>query len=183
MRKLLILGLLLVACSSNKDATATAKDGSNGSDGKNASCSTTQTATGAKISCSDGTTSVLTNGINGLNIAGPRGDRGEVGEAGVGTQGPAGISGQNGKNSLIKVYVATPAQCANGGLVIDTFTDVNGNNTYDTGDTNYQRSLLCNAVVTVTTIETQDEHHEKYHHNHNHDKSKDGDCESGKLGD
>jgi hypothetical protein len=181
MKKLLIAILLLTACSSNKDATVTAKDGLNGSDGKNANCSTTQTAAGAKIVCSDGTTSVLTNGINGLSTVGPKGDKGEVGAAGVGTQGPAGISGSNGKNSLIKAYTATHTQCANGGLVIDTFTDVNGNNTYDAGDTNYQRSLLCNAVVTVTTVETQDEHHEKYHHNHKHDKNKDNDCESGKL--
>ncbi len=181
MKKLLVLVLLLASCTSNKEAAVAAKDGIDGKDGTNASCSTTQTPTGAKITCSDGTTSNLTNGASIVGSKGDKGDRGEVGATGVGTQGPVGAAGQNGKNSVIKSYTATLAQCANGGLVIDTFTDVNGNNTYDAGDTNYQRSLLCNAVVTVTTVETQDEHHEKYHHNHKHDKNKDSDCESGKL--
>lgn len=169
MKKIFLVFLLaLSGClDSDKSATVTAKDGVNGLAGS--SCSTTQNSSGATVSCSDGTTAELKNGVS------LKGDRGEVGATGVGLQGAAG------KNSLIKTYTATIAQCANGGLVIDTFTDVNGNNNYDAGDTNYQRSLLCNAVVTVTTVETQDEHHEKYHHSHKHDKTKDSDCESGKL--
>lgn len=163
MKKFLVLIMLLASCTSNKEATVTAKDGVDGKDG-------------ASIIGPKGE-----RGESGSSIVGPKGDkgdRGEIGATGVGTQGPAGAAG---KNSVIKTYTATLTQCPNGGLVIDTFTDMNGNNTYDLGDTNYQRSLLCNSVVTITTVETEDEHHEKYHHNHKHDKSKDKDCESGKL--
>lgn len=43
-------------------------NGSNGSDGKNgSSCTTTQIDTGAAITCTDGTSSVVTNGADGQN--------------------------------------------------------------------------------------------------------------------
>lgn len=54
-----------------------------------------------------------------------------------------GVNGLNGANSVIKQYSAPESLCENG-LVIDTFTDINGNNEYDLNiDTNYQRTMLC----------------------------------------
>lgn len=188
MKKMLLVisALLLTCCTNDKSASVEAKDG------KDAVCSTTQTPTGSKVTCSDGTVSELKNvkgdkGNPGLSVKGDKGDRGDKGDVGASVKGDKGEPGQSvtgptgsaGKNAVVKVYTATVAQCPNSGLVIDTFTDTNSNNTYDAGDTNYQRSLLCATKTTVT--ETEDEHHEKYHKNHRHNKDEDSDCESGKL--
>lgn len=122
MIKLLIVALFLVGCTENKSANVTAKDGVNGKDGQ--------------------------------SIVGPKGDAGAKGDKGdtgaKGATGAAGVSvagpaGSNGKNAVIKQYTATAAQCVNGGIILDTFTDINSNNTYESDiDTNYQRSVLCN---------------------------------------
>lgn len=190
MKYLLIAGLVLTGCMKDKQqADVTAKDGANGT-----SCTTQQTNTGSKVVCTDGTSSNITNGANGQSVVGPKGDTGAAGamgttgltgsqgiqgQAGVAGQsivGPQGLSGANGKNAVVKQYAATVAQCPSGGLVVDSFTDMNSNNTYDAGvDTNYQRSVLCNAIV----VESDDEHHEHYHHGHNHDKYHDRNCERG----
>jgi hypothetical protein len=130
------------------------------------------------LSCKETETATVTatNGKDGQSIIGPVGPAGRDGQSIVGPVGPAGMSGANGKNAVIKQYAASVAQCPYGGLVIDTFTDVNSNNTYEAGtDTNYQRTVLCTQVL----VESEDEHHEHYHHGHNHDKEHDKNCERG----
>jgi Collagen triple helix repeat (20 copies) len=188
MKYVLIASLMFVGCMKDKQqAFVSAKDGANGT-----SCSTQQTSTGSKVVCTDGTSSEVNNGRDGqtgatgavgatgsvgargaTGLTGPQGLQGVSGQSVV---GPAGPSGASGKNAVVKQYTATTVQCASGGVVIDSFTDMNGNNTYEAGiDTNYQRSVLCNAIV----LESDDEHHEKYHHGHNHDKYHDKNCERG----
>lgn len=66
MGKYLILGLIaLSACAKRGDRGHPGVDGIPGTPGS--SCSTTQTLTGAIISCTDGTTSVIMNGTNGAD--------------------------------------------------------------------------------------------------------------------
>jgi hypothetical protein len=142
MKKLMVLGVLfLVGCTEHKQATVTAKDGINGKDGQSI--------------------------IGAQGLQGSKGDKGDKGDTGVqGQKGDSaesvssttGPSGANGKNAVIKQYSATIAQCANGGIVLDTFTDMNSNNTYEANvDVNYQRTVLCNQISTCEDKKESDD--------------------------
>ena len=66
MKQVLILSLILLgACAKRGDRGHPGSTGPIGAPGS--SCSTTQTLTGAIISCTDGTTSVIMNGVNGAD--------------------------------------------------------------------------------------------------------------------
>jgi hypothetical protein len=162
MKTVMVLSVMfLVACTDNKQATVTAKDGINGKDGQSivgergaqglagTSCSTEQLSNGVKIKCGE-TESILLNGAAGA-----------AGSPGQSIVGPMGQPGASGKNAVIKQYSATTAQCANGGIVLDTFTDMNSNNTYESNvDTNYQRTVLCNQVSSCEDKKESDNEHE-----------------------
>lgn len=81
---------------------AKGKAGTSGKDGVNGtSCSTEQMVGGALITCTDGTQSVLLDGVAGSNgqdgNQGPAGDTGAQGAQGQpGTQGPQGDKGDKG---------------------------------------------------------------------------------------
>lgn len=129
MKKLLIIGLLLVGCSKERtlETTITAKDGLNGSSGRDGtSCSVfdyivDDVKLGAKIFCTDGSYSFILNGVNGESIIGPQGESGKDGQSctvekvnttttvtcgdfqsqiedGQSIVGPAGPPGENGQN-------------------------------------------------------------------------------------
>lgn len=103
-----------------------------------------------------------------VGAQGSKGDKGLTGATGLqGQVGSAGAAGNNGANAVIKQYAATKDICPNGGLIIDTFTDINGSNTYESDiDTNYQRTKLCSIVV-------------KSDDNCNKDKDDNSDCNNG----
>lgn len=68
--------------------------GASGVDGK--SCSVAQTETGALLTCTDGTSAVITNGLDGAD--GVVGEMGPMGPAGpMGAQGPQGVIGPQGE--------------------------------------------------------------------------------------
>jgi len=112
--------------------------------------------------CNDGYSEVKTvQGKQGLK--GDKGDKGDTGLTGAtgpvgprglngmngyngatGSVGPKGDTGPHGANAVIKQYLAPSSLCPNGGVVIDSFTDINNNGTYEAGiDLNFQRSVLC----------------------------------------
>jgi hypothetical protein len=170
MKYLLIaLFIGLTACTETKTATVVGK---NGADGQNivgergaqglagTSCSTEQLSNGVKIKCGE-TESILLNGSSGSS-----------GSSGQSIVGPAGQPGASGKNAVIKQYSATTAQCANGGIVLDTFTDMNSNNTYESNvDTNYQRTVLCNQISSCEDKKESNNEHEN--EDNKDDKSED----------
>jgi hypothetical protein len=158
MKTTILLTIILAAFTScdgsnHKTAFVSAK---NGVDGK--SCTVSKVGSATTISCENGSKAVVYDGSQGsTGLQGPKGDTGSQGPQGAaGLPGIAGLPGKNGlngsngadgKNSLVKMYQATTAQCANGGIMIVTFLDVDGNNQYTANiDTNYQQSLLCNQV-------------------------------------
>ena len=92
-----ILSLVLMSCTVNLKVIKVpipinGVDGRNGLDGKDGvSCTVTQEETGSLISCTDGSYSLVLNGINGeQGIQGPTGDQG--------IQGPVGATGADGAN-------------------------------------------------------------------------------------
>ena len=156
MKTSVLLTVILAAftsCDGNNHKTAfvSAKDGVNGK-----SCTVSKVNSATTISCEDGSKAVVYDGSQGAagpqglqGIQGPKGDTGSQGLPGIsGKNGNNGLNGADGKNSLIKMYSATAAQCANGGILIVSFLDVDNNGQYTSNiDTNYQQSLLCNQVV------------------------------------
>jgi hypothetical protein len=84
-------------------------NGQDGADGK--SCSVSSTTTGAIISCEDGTSAVINNGVDGTNgVDGQDGAAGQDGQDGVngtnganGQDGANGVDGADGQDSIIEV--------------------------------------------------------------------------------
>jgi hypothetical protein len=156
MKTLVLLTVILAAftsCDGNNHKTAfvSAKDGVNGK-----SCTVSKVNSATTISCEDGSKALVYDGSQGAagpqglqGIQGPKGDTGSQGLPGApGKNGSNGLNGADGKSSLIKMYSATTAQCANGGILIVSFLDVDNNGQYTSNiDTSYQQSLLCNQVV------------------------------------
>ena len=159
MKTTILLTVILAAFTScdgdnHKTAFVSAKDGINGK-----SCTVSKVNSATTISCEDGSKAVVYDGSQGAagpqglqGIQGPKGDTGSQGIQGLpgasGKNGSNGLNGADGKSSLIKMYSATTAQCANGGILIVSFLDVDNNGQYTSNiDTNYQQSLLCNQVI------------------------------------
>lgn len=87
---ILVAALALAGCADRKvEATVQGAPGINGS-----SCTTHQMENGAIISCTDGTSSVIYNGVNGLN-----GSNGQNGVDGI--NGTNGVDGQNGSSGIL----------------------------------------------------------------------------------
>jgi hypothetical protein len=83
-------------------------------------------------------------------IQGALGPAGAQGIQGIpGTNGTVGATGQNGLNALIKTTSeAAGANCANGGTMIETGLDANGNGVLDAGEVNVSETqYVCNGVV------------------------------------
>jgi hypothetical protein len=101
------------------------------------SCSVEQTRAGAIIRCGDGTTATVSNGAPGPSVQ--------------------GLPGRNGANSILQQFQATKEQCANGGVLIVSFLDINADGRYNSGtDQNLQQTLLCNQVLECPC---KDDHH------------------------
>jgi len=124
--KLLLLALILTSCGADVANQMTKDDESPEVIVKN--CSTERTDEGVKISCPDGSESIIADGSNGSDGSngtdGEDGSEGEAGSAGnngtngtdgsKGNQGTAGMNGNNGTNgtdgtdaTLRKVYDET----------------------------------------------------------------------------
>ena len=103
-----------------------------------------------------------TNGTNGAigatgltGAAGPQGPIGLTGLTGAagtngatGATGSAGATGQNGLNALIKTTSeAAGANCVNGGTMIETGIDANGNGVLDVGEVVVSATtFVCNGI-------------------------------------
>ena len=121
-------------------------------------CSVIKVDHAATISCPDGSTVKLSDGIDGL--VGPVGPSGEIGIQGprgiTGANGSPGLSGANGKNSLVRIYTEQPgANCDFGGKRIASgFDDGTGggianNGTLEAGEVS-NSSYVCNGAIGAT---------------------------------
>jgi hypothetical protein len=138
-------------------------------------CSALKKDTSAFVNCQDGTKVELFNGKDGSNgvsgeqgVAGLNGSNGVNGTNGLkGEQGIAGAKGdkgdkgdtgygQRGAPAIINQSIATKSLCPYGGMVIESFTDINGNGVYDNKDANHQVFTLCNQLVNQDSKENQD---------------------------
>jgi hypothetical protein len=107
-------------------------------------CSVKQDQDGALVTCPDGTTSQIYNGINGTSITGATGQTGAQGAIGAtGLQGTAGTNGTNG-HSLAFEFAPAP-QCGTGGYTILEDLDLNDNGLVDDG--NISSATICNGAV------------------------------------
>lgn len=97
MIKFILVLSLLVGCGhANKP-----KDGKDGADGS--SCSVYPVSNGAIITCTDGTQSVIFNGLKGET--GDKGETGNVGDTGsAGRDGVDGRDGSDGADAPIQAY-------------------------------------------------------------------------------
>jgi hypothetical protein len=87
-------------------------------------------------------------------IAGEPGAPGVDGRDGVdGTDGVDGIDGTPGLNAPVRIYISRPAtfeECPYGGTTVDTFLDLNGNETFEEGtDRNFVPIPSCNGAPGV----------------------------------
>lgn len=137
MRRLFIF-VLLVSCGGLPAIEGhRGRQGDNGTNGSNGtSCTTKQTLNGAILSCSDGTSAIVLNGVNGKDgaqgIQGPTGATGPQGA--IGPEGVKGLTGLNGGNCTVATTTnGASVVCPDGSTAIilngiDGINGVNGTN-------------------------------------------------------
>lgn len=101
MKKLIILALLLSGCINKKTVIQHA-------------CTTSTTATGASISCPDGTIVEISNGAKGET--GTQGAQGNI--------GPAGEAGKNGLDAVLEVIRPCGDEFANDEIFLKTSSGI-----------------------------------------------------------
>lgn len=128
MKKLLLVSMFLVSCMQRtEEVTVVAKDGLNGVNGT--SCSVTPYENGSQISCSNGTSTFVSNGLNGQDgsngVNGTNGTNGSNGQ--IGPQGPPGIPGVQGQQgngcTVDQVMGGAIVHCGASTAVITNGTD------------------------------------------------------------
>lgn len=138
MNKKCILLLFLTSC------------GSGGLQVYNPTCVISKTDNVSTVTCPDGSTSTIVDGISPTPIPGPTGAQGEPGTNGdTGSQGVAGnngLDGSNGHSAVIGIIDALPSQCLSGGSVFTLGIDTNDNNELDASDSSIQSAVICNGV-------------------------------------
>jgi len=132
MKYALFFSLLFIGCGS----TLQGPPGPQGSPGPSPSpspspspCSVKKVDSVSTITCPDGTSSEVSDGI----------------------RGPQGVSGNDGnKGSSVVFNIVPAAQCVNGGNYILMAEDINNNGVLDAGDSNMQSALVCNGLNGVS---------------------------------
>lgn len=112
--------LIMVACGADYKYTVTGIPGPKGN-----SCRIESVVGGAKLSCDDGSSQMISNGADGS----------------IGPMGPSGMNGHS------VVFSTAPApSCSNGGQTILLAEDTNDNSTFDALlDSNIQSFTVCNG--------------------------------------
>jgi hypothetical protein len=144
---------------SNGAAGANGSNGSNGVDGKNP-LSSVSTATVAQCPAGGNVYRFYfdLNSNNSFDAGSDtllsasvvcNGSDGAAGANGInGVNGLNGSNGTNGANTVSKTSSAGAGDCANGGIIVETWTDSNNNGLYDLGtDTSYNRGVVCNGAA------------------------------------
>lgn len=162
-----ILALLLITACTKEDGVKgtngeTGKDGKSISGPKGDSCTVSPLPQGALITCQDGTSSIIYNGMigsigldgkscsvldtnDGAIIMCQDGTSVEI-KDGESITGPTGPSGNDGINSVTSLLDVLPSQgCVNGGTMFSVGLDINRNNVLDVNEV-VHASLICNGT-------------------------------------
>lgn len=107
-------------------------------------CNVTQSTSGAVVTCPDGSSVSLANGVDG--VQGQTGSQGITGQTGSnGTNGTNGTNGSNGHSSAFGQVAADSATCSNGGTIITMGLDVNDDTILEASEVT-QTATLCNGT-------------------------------------